>query len=205
MELPPELVLEMGRRAKRVLRQRMRALRKALPPAQRAERSANACRRVAETPEFGAARSLGLYAASELELDVLALDALARARKLEVYYPFMDPKPDGFSTGFRRVASFAELASRGRSFLEPPPDAPVARRGDIDLVIVPAVAVSASGQRLGYGSGFYDATLPDICPPAVALGVAFDFQLLAELPSEAHDAGLQVVVTDQRVLYPSGS
>ena len=52
-----------------------------------------------------------------------------------------------------------------------------------DVVVVPALAVAADGHRVGYGIGFYDATLPDVCPPAAAVMVAFGFQLLAEVPS----------------------
>jgi 5-formyltetrahydrofolate cyclo-ligase len=114
----------------------------------------------------------------------------------------MDPSPNGYTTGFRRVEALDQLVRRNQSFLEPPPGLPTAERGDIDLVVVPALAVSASGYRLGYGSGFYDATLPDICPPAMLLAVAFDFQLLAELPVEKHDLPVHIIATDKRVLRP---
>src|SRR5690606_16334109 len=115
---------------------------------------------------------------------------------------FMDPKPGRFSTGFRRVESLDQLVERGRSFREPPAHLPAAERGDIDLVVVPALAVCAAGYRLGYGSGFYDATLPDVCPPARVVVVAFDFQLVAELPVEPHDVPVHTIVTDQRIERP---
>ncbi len=110
------------------------------------------------------------------------------------------PKEGGFSTGFRQVASVTELAERGQRFFEPPPEAPAAARGEIDLLVVPALAASADGHRLGYGSGFYDATLPDFCPPASAVVVVFHFQLLGELPVTDNDVASNVVVTDRRVL-----
>jgi 5-formyltetrahydrofolate cyclo-ligase len=69
-------------------------------------------------------------------------------------------------------------------------------------LIVPALAVASDGHRLGYGSGFYDATLPDFCPPGRALVVAFDFQLLGELPVTSGDVASQCIVTDRRVLEP---
>jgi len=69
---------------------------------------------------------------------------------------------------------------------------------------VPALAVASSGHRLGYGSGFYDATLPDFCPPALSIVVAYDFQLLAELPVSAHDIACDIVVTDARLLRVVG-
>ncbi|HEU5073745.1 MAG TPA: 5-formyltetrahydrofolate cyclo-ligase, partial [Polyangiaceae bacterium] len=178
----------------------MRALRQALPPAAHSARSERICEHVLALPEYASARSVALFAPQALEVDVARLDAAARAASKIVYYPFMDPTESGFSTGFRRVDTPAELVDRGRKFLEPPPGQPQAARGDIDLVIVPALAVAASGHRIGYGLGYYDATLPDVCPPAVAVAVAFEFQLVAELPVEGNDVAVQIIVTDQRVL-----
>ncbi len=66
--------------------------------------------------------------------------------------------------------------------------------------MVPALAVTDTDHRLGYGRGFYDVTLPDFCPPALSVVVAFDFQLLAELPVLEHDVACEVVVTDARVI-----
>jgi 5-formyltetrahydrofolate cyclo-ligase len=65
---------------------------------------------------------------------------------------------------------------------------------------VPALAVSPDGHRLGYGAGFYDATLPDFRPPGTAIAVVFDFQVLVELPVLSHDVACDVIVTDRRSL-----
>ena len=203
VDLDPELVQAIGRRAKRAIRARMRSLRQALPSSSHASRSALICDSVLATPEYASARSLALFVPIGSEVAISPIDAAARAQERRVYYPFMDPKPGGFSTGFRLVADLGSLVDRGRGFLEPPEQLPVAQRGDVDLVVVPALAVSAQGQRLGYGSGFYDATLPDVCPPAQALAVAFDFQLIGELPSEEHDFKVHTIITDKRVLRPS--
>ena len=111
---------------------------------------------------------------------------------------------DLFSTGFRRVESCAELQLRGRRFVEPPPDAPAAARGDVDVVLVPALAVTPDGHRLGFGVGFYDATLPDVAPPAVTIALAFSFQLLGELFIEPHDVACDLIVTDSEIIDPRG-
>lgn len=55
-----------------------------------------------------------------------------------------------------------------------------------DLIIVPGVAFSPSGQRLGYGGGYYDRYLPH-CRKAQIIALAFAEQMLPELPTEAHD------------------
>jgi len=187
--------------ARRALRERYKKLRAAFPSAAIAERS----RRIASTLRgldvFQSAASVGLFWPIAAEVDLRELDAEARSRNQRVYYPVMDPTPDGgFSTGFALVHDSSELVERGRRFPEPAPEAPRAARGEIELIVVPALAVTDTGHRLGYGRGFYDVTLPDFCPPASTVVVAFDFQLLAELPVLEHDVPCDLVVTDARVI-----
>jgi 5-formyltetrahydrofolate cyclo-ligase len=188
--------------AKRELRRKLRALRAALPASAVSARSARIAERVLELEPFRAARAVALFwpIRDRNEVDLGAVDAAARAQHKRVYYPFMDPSGDGYRTGFRRVDDVGLLAERGRGFAEPPPELPEAARGDVDLVIVPALAVAEDGHRLGYGAGFYDATLPDVCPPARSLVVAFAFQLVAELPPGEHDVACDWVVTDERTM-----
>lgn len=75
----------------------------------------------------------------------------------------------------------------------------------IDLVIVPAVAYDRRGNRLGRGGGFYDRFLAICSPPAVACGVAFDEQLLEELPVTDNDRPVDLLVTESEVLRFSKS
>jgi 5-formyltetrahydrofolate cyclo-ligase len=197
-----ETLADLKFRAKKQLRTRMRGLRGAHPEAVLAVASARIVERVLALPRFQQARSVGLFwpMADRKEVDVRPLADGVLAANKRLYFPFLSAKEGGFSTGFRRVASVSELAERGQRFFEPPPGAPAAARGEIDLLIVPALAASADGHRLGYGSGFYDATLPDFCPPASAVVVVFHFQLLGELPVTDHDVASNVVITDRRVL-----
>lgn len=178
----------------------MRALRKAHPPLALAERSERIITRVRATEAYQAARSVALFWPLPGEVDLRALDAAARAEAKVVYYPVMDPIEGGFSTGFAVSESVEALELRASRFMEPPPSARRAVRAEIDLVLVPALAVGADGNRLGYGGGFYDVTLPDFVPPGVSAIVAYDFQLLAEIPSLPHDVACQLVVTDARTL-----
>ncbi len=178
----------------------MQGLRSATPAAALAQRNEALVARLSALPLFRAAKSVALFAsvASKQEPAMAPVDTLARAAGKAVYYPFMDPTEGGFRTGFRLSHSSAELAPRGRGFPEPPKDAPEASRGDVELVLVPALAATPEGHRLGYGAGWYDVTLPDLCPPATALMVVFDFQVLGELPQTERDFRCDGVLTDAR-------
>lgn len=200
----PKLVSELSERAKQQLRKRARAMRGAHAPVSLAQRSARVVERVAMHGSFQAARAVALFwpLLERGEVDVRPLDATARGAGKSVFYPFIQREAARVRTGFRLTTAASDLAFDGERFAQPPSGAPEAQRGDIELVIVPALAVSGDGHRLGYGMGFYDVTLPDVCPPARSLVVAYDFELLAELPTAPHDQPCDFVVTDARTLEP---
>jgi 5-formyltetrahydrofolate cyclo-ligase len=194
------MMLELRARARKQIRQRMRSLRAAYPAPALAIRSERIVARLSELEAYRAARSVALFWPLAHEVDVRALDQAARAEGKSLFYPLMEPTATGYRTAFARVHDVSELAVRGGRFAEPPPAAPRAQSGELDFIVVPALAASANGHRLGYGVGFYDVTLPEFCPPAVSVVVVYDFQLLAELPSLDHDVSCQWIVTDARTL-----
>lgn len=75
---------------------------------------------------------------------------------------------------------------------------------DVDLMIIPAAAVDASGMRLGWGRGYFDKTIGSMerCPPVYA--VVFDSELLDEVPADVRDERVTGVVTPTRTIdFPS--
>lgn len=201
VDLDPRLRAELVGRAKKQIRARMRAIRGGHPSAALAQRSRAIVENLLLHPTVAAARSVALFwpLLERGEVDLRALDENLRQRGVALYYPFMDPRPEGgYSTGFRRTISIEDLQDRGQRFFEPLPGGEPARAGDIDVVIVPALAADLRGYRIGYGAGYYDATLADVCPPAKSIIVAYHFQMLAELPFEEHDVACDFVVTDEK-------
>jgi 5-formyltetrahydrofolate cyclo-ligase len=89
----------------------------------------------------------------------------------------------------------AWLRSAGKTVLfpedDPPPDSTRP-----DVVIVPGIAFTAAGDRLGQGGGWYDRFLVGIRDDCVTIGVGFEPQLVDELPTEPHDVVLDLVITD---------
>ncbi|MGO0884336.1 5-formyltetrahydrofolate cyclo-ligase [Clostridioides difficile] len=73
----------------------------------------------------------------------------------------------------------------------------------LDIVIVPAVAYDIHCYRLGYGGGFYDRFLENLRKDAITIGIAFDFQIFDSIPKEIHDAQLNYIVTETRILTPN--
>lgn len=69
---------------------------------------------------------------------------------------------------------------------------------DVDLVIVPALAISIHGLRVGYGGGYYDKLLKKTFAPKIAL--AFEFQIFDYIESDFHDVRVDKIVTERRVI-----
>jgi 5-formyltetrahydrofolate cyclo-ligase len=67
---------------------------------------------------------------------------------------------------------------------------------DIDVWVVPGVAFTRQGLRLGRGGGYYDTTLALARPDAVTVGLAFECCVVDGLPTEAHDRAVDWLVTE---------
>jgi 5-formyltetrahydrofolate cyclo-ligase len=187
-------------RMKAELRKRLRGLRAALPASACAARSAQIASRLLELDAFARARSVALFWPIEErhEVDLRPLDASLRGRGVRVAYPAVDP--DSGDMTLRFVSHPETMRPNALGFCEPSSSEPEATRGDLDAIIVPALAVDPRGHRIGYGAGYYDRVLPLFAPPAVAIAVAFDFQLVVEVPQTDRDVAVSWLVTDARVL-----
>jgi 5-formyltetrahydrofolate cyclo-ligase len=179
------------------IRERMRALRAALPEAERAARSEKIVQSVAASASFVRVERVALFwpMLDRQEVDLRQLDAIARSRGKRVLYPRI-AGPSELSLCYARPD---ELALRGHGFHEPPEQAEQGAAGADLLIVVPALAVSLDGKRIGYGKGFYDRLLARAAPPACTMVVAFDLQIVAELPATADDRPVDWIVTEARV------
>lgn len=196
-------------RVKAELRKRMRGLRGALPASACAERSGRIAARCLSLEPVASAQRVALFwpLVERREVDLRTLDATLRNRGVRIAYPAIDRETG--SLHFRFVSdpeSMVDEPTMGTGLREPSPAEPEAVPGEIDVIVVPALAVDSDGHRIGYGAGYYDRTLPRFgAAGATSLAVAFDFQLLAEIPSLGNDVRVDWVVTDTRVLHPRGS
>jgi 5-formyltetrahydrofolate cyclo-ligase len=185
---------------KAALRARLTAARRAIPPVERQERSNAIAGRVASLPAFGVARVVALYAPVGAEVDTAALARLARAAGKEILWPRLSAEARRLE--FAACAPEA-LVDGPLSTRQPPPGAPAQAPGRIDLICVPGVGFDPALRRLGRGGGYYDATLPLLGGRALRVGLAFDLQVVAELPAGPLDAPVDLVATETRLLGPA--
>ena len=178
----------------------MRGLRTALPASACAVRSNRIVERLAELEPVAGARAVALFWPIEErhEVDLRPFHARLDQRGIRVAYPAIDPETRAMT--FRFVTDVESMKVQGFGFREPSVGAPEATSGELDLIIVPALAADPRGYRIGYGAGYYDRSLPRFAPPAASAVVIFDFQLVAEVPQLEGDVATSWIVTDARVL-----
>ena len=129
----------------------------------------------------------------------LVQEALRTQRRLQV------PKVDGPSNLTHHWLEDLKLLKKSSWGIPEIQDsaASVADLSKIGLVLVPGLAFSRKGARLGQGRGYYDRFLSQL-NGTTTLGVGFDWQLLEDIPEELHDIRLDGVVTESQLLWPLG-
>ena len=182
---------------KAALRERLLGVRAALPASVRQSASLSIAARLSTLPAWKQAHTVALHAPLGAEVDTAELARLAVTAGKQVAWPRISPA--GTALEFACCAA-AELVPGPARALEPPPSAPPLPFHAIDLAVVPGVGFDARGGRLGRGRGHYDATLSLLRPDAARVGIAFDEQVVDRVPTEPHDAPLDVVVTSSRLL-----
>ena len=178
--------------AKRALRAELLAARRALPPEDVARTSSAVVTALRALPELTAApRRVLLYAADP---DEPSLDELVGAPPAG--WEVLLPRVEGATLALVAHPPGAALVAGYRGVREPlgPPVDPTS----VDVAVVPGVAFTADGRRLGRGAGLYDRTLPTLTG-AVRVGVCAERFVRTALPVAAHDATVDVVVTDASV------
>ena len=74
---------------------------------------------------------------------------------------------------------------------------------DIDLIIVPGVVFDKHCNRIGFGAGYYDRFLSKKLKDTLTIGIAYDYQIIDEIPTGVYDVPLNFIVTQKRIIYPN--
>ncbi len=150
--------------------------------------------------------------------NVLALEKVQRAKVIHAFIPdenrqevnlipllewvisnqkkLLVPVIEGSELISVELTSFNHLEKNSFGVREPVMRVPSSLESEIDLVLVPLLAVDSKGNRLGYGKGYYDRFFKRLNSQAFKLGVAFEFQVLNRVPATESDIRLDAVVTE---------
>ena len=182
---------------KKELRVEMLARRRGLSLDEVVEKSRRILARVAAMPEVVQAEVVLSYVASkDNEVDTKPfISAMLLAGK-RVCVPVA--KSDGVMC-WAEIQSLDELQPGRFGILEPAPDAAcIIEAPEESVCLVPGLAFTVRGDRLGYGGGYFDRFLSGY--GGFPVGIAYACQLLESLPVGAQDTSLPCVVTEEAFL-----
>jgi 5-formyltetrahydrofolate cyclo-ligase len=178
---------------KRELRRKLAALRAAMPRELVAARSTRIAGRLLREPEVREARSVFIYVSSENEVETHDLIRTLLAGGKTVTVPritgagIMEASP---------IGSWEDLAPGEFGILAPRRPQPAA--GSPEVTVCPGVAFTLRGDRLGRGQAYYDRYLAGH-PDTFAIGLAFEDQLVGEIPTAETDRPVVMIVTERQV------
>lgn len=183
--------------SKAAVRRQLRDVLGAMGEAQRHQKSIAACSLIAASPEFAAARVVMLFLSSPTEIDTapLALKCWQAGKTVVVPRVSWDQRRmlpteiTSLNTG---------LTTTGPGVREPIGGKPIPV-DFIDLVIVPGLGFTPTGYRIGRGMGFYDRFLAQPEFIGVSCGMAFEEQIVEQLPVLDHDMPLSMLATDRGI------
>lgn len=173
------------------------AVRRSISDADYRAWSAAACDCLWTVPEFvRAPRVLTYVSSKDNEVDTLGIIRRLLEEGREVFVPVMAPKR---SMHWTRLHSLDALKPNRFGILEPPPvKTDSAEFGSEDVCLVPGIAFSPTGHRLGYGGGYFDRFLSVFV--GLSLGMSFDALVSTDIPQDGHDIPVRLLITESRLI-----
>ncbi|WP_048600886.1 5-formyltetrahydrofolate cyclo-ligase [Rubeoparvulum massiliense] len=181
---------------KKALRREMKGIRDGLPLTQRAEASKVIVQTFLQLPQFQSAQEIALFIpfGSEVDITEIFAEAWGMGKKVHV------PRVEGENIRFYQLDFWSQCEGGSYGILEPIPErvkpSEITRLG---MVLLPGLAFDQQGGRLGYGKGYYDRFLPQIPPQIPRVAVAFQRQVVVQVPTEPQDCTYDWLITEERV------
>ncbi|MBO4801085.1 MAG: 5-formyltetrahydrofolate cyclo-ligase [Bacteroidaceae bacterium] len=173
---------------KKEIRAEIRRRKGLCPQEQRAELSRAAIERLQQTAQWQQAHTVLLYHSlpDEVCTHDLIPEAIRQGKRVLL------PVVVGDELELREYQEGSQLAE-GAFHIQEPTGTAVTDFATIDLAVIPGVAFTAGGLRLGRGRGYYDRLLSRARVPYL-IGLCWPFQLLPDLPAEPHDVKMDEVI-----------
>jgi len=201
---------------KKTLREVLLKKRDRIPPEEKKEKEAAIRKRLYASADFKRAKGILFYASFRSEVYTAACIAHALKLKKEVILPRVENKKR-----MLRLFAINNISEIEPGYMGIPE--PVVKKAcerdlnDIDVVIVPGAGFDEKGNRLGYGSGYYDRLFSGIRnqvsgvskeklipkthnPKLVLIALAFEEQIAREIPAEPHDVKMDKIITEKRTI-----
>lgn len=180
---------------KQELRAALKQKRAAFPTEEKKALDRAIIDRIAATDAYRNSKTLLLYAPHGSEINLLPLARLARKDGKTIAFPRCDTETNTMQ--FYILEPDARLIEGTYGIHEPPENAPLCPPDKTALCVLPGLTFDTAGGRLGYGKGYYDRFLADFT--GVTLGAVYASLVVKQVPTEAHDRPVDLLVTEHGV------
>jgi len=177
------------------------ARRDALSKKQRAEKSAAIMSRLFEFANFLESKIVLFYLSHKSEVDTEPMIHKALAQEKIIALPLIDgEKREIIPLKIDNLDRDTQPGYRGIR-------EPISRRckqipvQQVNLAIIPGIAFDERGGRIGYGTGFYDRFIPNLDITTRKVALAFECQIVPQIPMEPHDRYTDIIITEKRIVY----
>jgi len=184
---------------KKDLRKKLLRARDQIPPDIREQKDLRIREAVLSLPEFMPARAILLYASFRSEVGTIKLIADLLSMGKRVILPRVDERNTALV--LLEIRSLSELSKGYMGIPEPQLSGESLRvADDADIAFIPGAVFDLSGNRLGYGGGYYDILLSKITRKIPVIALAYEEQIVDLIPAEEHDVKVDIIITDARVI-----
>lgn len=187
---------------KEEIRREMLSLRHSQGSKENMDKSRAIKRKLWALVDFVQAEVVSFYISTkgEVQTEEMVCEALAMDKRVVV--PFIDNGKNLLLTELKEPG--VELTPGPYAILQPDEKylRPVSL-SQVELIIVPGLAFDHKGHRVGFGKGFYDGLLAGKGSGTICVGLAFQFQILEEVPSGKHDVPMDVVISEKVLMRPN--
>jgi 5-formyltetrahydrofolate cyclo-ligase len=180
------------------IRQELLSKRDKIPPEVKRAKNRMLRERLLSLDEFRNAGIVFFFASFRTEVDTSEMIKSSLMSGKRVLLPRVDK--DRHELLLYEIRDFRELTPGYLGIPEPPVSEKQMNINDADIVIIPGAGFDASGNRIGYGGGYYDRLLSGLQKGIPVIAPAYEEQIVDSIPSEPHDIKVQMIVTDRRLI-----
>ena len=149
--------------------------------------------------EFKEALNVSTYVSKSKEVGTIDFIMKALRNGKNVLIPIVEKGKKDLR--FSQLLGIEELEEGSFGVLEPKENFRRFISGsEVDIAIIPGVVWSIEGHRIGYGKGYYDRYLSSLDKNIPTVGLSYDFQLKSKVPVRKHDIGVQIIVTESKII-----
>lgn len=190
---------------KQSLRKLLLNKRKLLPEQAIIEKSNEIAKKLIKFDKYQQSEKIMLYISTKSEVQTMGIINYSLNANKNTFIPFINKEKHDIIPSLMKDYQ-TEIAPGSLGIYQPKKEfIRLFPAKILDLVIVPGIAFTEQGHRLGRGGGYYDRFLKKLSKSSYIIALAFEIQIINEIPLEKNDVPVDCIITEERIIQINGS